>query len=500
MKKYLVLIGAAVLVLALVSPSMAQFKSWGHLEVQTVWVTKPDFNNGGGTPLNTALLMAEQNPNGGSPPANSDLTTKQIFERFRFYLQYGDPKTVRAVLGFEADSFDWGERPFSPGQVANGAGYTYGYPPAAGGFGRMGVVGTDQIQLKIMHAYLDFVIPNTPVRAMVGLIPFNVGGILFLSKDAPGVTLTTDFAPHKVELFWYRERDTSTLSYGVDDVYGGQWTMTQKLFNFNVYGFYKNDTTGNSGVDDPTFGTNNMLESYYNDHPWWIGAGAGFRPGNWDLSASFVYNGGKRENNGYLGMPDQDYQAWQGIAAAKYRVGPGLSATGEVFYSTGNDADDNSKIKRFNFPISSKWGNPSEVLWGMGADRSVFYFFNWDLNYVSGHTLDFSGCWFGRLNVEYNPLSWVNLNFNWLYIGDTSSGSAANVATGGVINSPNGARQDTNKDSIGQELDVIAKIKIYEPLYYNVGVGIFFPGDVFDTPQRSADNGWALNTKLIYVF
>jgi hypothetical protein len=502
MKKYLVLIGAAVLVLALVSPSMAQFKSWGHLEVQTVWVTKPDLNTGGPTPLNTALLMAQQNPAGGNPPANSDLSTKQVFERFRFYLQYGDPKTVRAVLGFEADSFDFGERSFTPGQVTAGAGYTYGYPPPAGGFTRMGSVGTDTQQLKIMHAFLEFVIPTTPVKVAVGLQPYNVGGVLFLSKDVPGITVTADFAPHKVELFWYRERDANTLSYGVDDVYGAQWTMAQKMYKVYAYGFYKNDLTGGAGINDTTAGSNNNLESFYDDHPWWLAIGGEYRPGNWEFQGQFVYNGGKRENKGVI--PDQDYNAWQGIISGRYRIGPGLSAAVEGFYSTGNDGGDASKIKRFTLPISSKWGNPSEVLWGMGADRSVFYFFNWDLNYVSGHTLDYSGCYFGRLNVEFNPVPWVNLNFNWLYIGDTSTGSAADVLAGrGPINSPNGARQDSDKSYICQELDVIAKIKIYEPLYYNIGLGYFFPGDVFDNYNgngRTADNGWALNTKLIYVF
>ena len=48
MKKYLVLIGAAVLVVALVTPAAAQMltRSWGHLEVMTVWENKPDFNTG----------------------------------------------------------------------------------------------------------------------------------------------------------------------------------------------------------------------------------------------------------------------------------------------------------------------------------------------------------------------------------------------------------------------------------------------------------------------
>jgi len=39
MKKYLVWIGAAVLVVALASPSMAQFKSWGHLEIESYWMS-----------------------------------------------------------------------------------------------------------------------------------------------------------------------------------------------------------------------------------------------------------------------------------------------------------------------------------------------------------------------------------------------------------------------------------------------------------------------------
>lgn len=490
MKKYLVLLGAAVAVLALVSPSMAQFKSWGHLEVQTVYVTKPDLGTGGATPFNTVPAFTQQNSAGTVP--SGDVVTKQVFERFRFYLQYGDPKTVRAVLGFEADSYNFGERPFSEAE-SNGAA-SYGNPAPAGGFGRMGVVGTDTIQLKIMHAFLEFVVPTTPVKVAVGLQPYNIGGVLFMSKDVPGITVTADFAPHKIELYWWREADANLNTYGVDDMYGAQWTMAQKLFNIYAYGFYKNDLTSGNTMQAWSDAGN-----FYDDHPYWFGIGGGYRPGNWDFSGQFIYNGGKRENKGV--KQDQDYSAWQGMVSAKYRIGPGLAVVGDLFYSTGNDAGDGSKIKRFTMPISAKAGNPSESLWGMGADRSVFYFFNWDLNYVSGRVLDYTGEYFGNLRVEYNPTPWVNLNFNWLYIGDTSSGSAADVIAGrGPINSPVGARQDSDKSYCGQELDVIAKIKIYEPLYYNIGAGYFFPGDVFDTAGRSADNGWALNTKLIYVF
>src|SRR5512147_3312049 len=99
MKKYLVLFGAAILVMALASPSLAQFSTWGHMEIQTIWEKQPDFNNG--LPWSNGSIL-------GNKP-QQDVTWKHVAERFRFYLQYGDPKTVRAVIGFEADSQEWGE-------------------------------------------------------------------------------------------------------------------------------------------------------------------------------------------------------------------------------------------------------------------------------------------------------------------------------------------------------------------------------------------------------
>jgi len=81
MKKYLVILGAALLVMALASPSLAQgqFQSWGFLQVEQGW---------------TKNLTSFDSDRG-------DDNKRWIAERFRFFLQYGDPKTVRAVIGFE---------------------------------------------------------------------------------------------------------------------------------------------------------------------------------------------------------------------------------------------------------------------------------------------------------------------------------------------------------------------------------------------------------------
>ena len=456
MKKYLVLLGAALLVMAVASPSMAQFKSWGHMEIATMWRSQNDFNIGG------------YNADGTAANPDRDLNEKWITQRFRYYLQYGDAKTVRAVIGYEADSSNWGEDRWR--QTDN----TTELNPS----GRMGTYGTDQIQSEIKHAFIEFVVPHTPLTVTAGLQGFYMGGRLWQSKDAPGLSVTANFAPHKIRAFWWRERDQAFANYNVNDTYGIYWDMTQKVFNIYAYGAYKNDQ---DGVTHPT---------YYSDNPYWIGVGGGFRPGNFAFSAQAIYNGGKRD---MVTGDDPKYKGYIGEILGTYKIGPGMSVSLEGYYASGHDADD-IDFKEYTYPSGS------EAVWGMGNNRSIFFFYNSDFMYTAGKQLYASGLWYGRVNFEYNPTPWINLNFNYLYIGDTSKGTPGAGRTVNMISAPSSARQDTDEDHVGQELNVIAKLKIYQSLYYNIGFGYFFPGSVYDASNKSADNAYTGITCLRYFF
>jgi hypothetical protein len=474
MKKYLVWIGAAVMVIALASPAAAQtaWKSWGHLEIATYLMNKIDFGQGGFSGYTS----------GGTATVSKlgeDVTIRNITERYRFYLQYGDPKTVRGVIGFEADSQNWGESAWTPGETT-----------ASNPSGRIGVYRTDQVQLEVKWAFIEFVIPNTPVTVTAGLQGFYIGGEFFMSNDAPGLTVTADFAPHKVMAYWWRERDVDVLTYNTNDMYGLQYQLAQKLFNVYAYGFYKNGLAGLAAVNGV------VVDNRFVDHPWWIGVGGGFRPGNWDFSGTFIYDGGKQEAK-VAGLSDRDYSGWLLDLQGAYRIGPGLKVALEAYYTSGNDADDPNKVKAWTYPTGS------ESVWGMGNNRSVFFMYNADFMYYNFKYLYTTGMYFGRANIEYNPVAWLNLNFNYLYFGDTSKGTAG---AGKVINSPTGAQQAKDEDYIGSELNAIAKIKIYEPLYYNLGFGYFIPGAVYDhyntagAKDRSPDNAWSFVTCLRYFF
>jgi len=437
MKKVLVLIGAAVLVMALATPSMAQFKSWGHIEFQTIYAVNRD--------------------NNFNVPTDTDLASRHIAERFRFYLQYGDPKTVRAVLGFEGDGTDWGTS-----------------TARSGGRNDMAIAGTDQVALEIKQAYLEFVIPQTPLSATIGMQWFTYGDIFFQGRDLPGVKLTAAFAPHQVELFWWREEDESRTTYNVNDVYGLEYDFKQKLFDFNAYFAYQNDLT-------PTT---------YDDHPWYAGIAAGFRPGNFDFDGRFSYVGGKQENK-VAGGSDVDYKSWAAKLAARYKIGPGMFVGVEGVYSTGNDADDTGSIKMF------KLANSSEMNSSFGNWRSVFYYRGSGvLGYYHEKQLNWMGTWYGNVNFEYSPTAWARMVLNYLYIGDTSKGTDGLAG----INSPTGSRTDQDKDFVGHEINLITSLSIYKGFVYNIGLGYFIPGDVYDSPSKSADNGYAVHSKLIYSF
>jgi len=565
MKKCLVLFGAAILVMALASPSMAQFKSWGHIEIQTIWERRPDFNTG---------MPWSIDPNLRNPGRAE--TWKNVAERYRFYLQYGDPKTVRAVLGFEADSQDWGEL-----QGAGTGGNVPGGSAYYAGSNHFGVYRGDSVQLEVKHAYVDFTVPNTPVSITAGLQFFDVAGRIWMNNDAPGIIVTANFAPHRLRAFWWRENDNNRFTYEVNDTYGVTWDMTKQLFNIGAWGAYKNDrytgqigtttfpsvvltgaqanalgvpgynypnassgTAGQTTGAAATFGATSTISlnavqltppvNPYNDMPWWVGVSGGFRPGNFDFSGQFIYNGGKRSFTGpnpsaptatantlLTGGQDSIYSAWEAEAYLKYRIGPGLFAGVEGFYSSGQNADRNNTITLFQVPTSTEGTSI------FGNDRTVIFWMNAaQMGYYHQRNSAFQGFWYGRANVEYSPLTWLRMNFNYLYIGDNYSGSpfqsganngvspftrVAYTAATKIVNGPVGARQDKDLNYVGSEINVITTIRIYQNFDYNIGLAMFLPSTMYDRVAataipnqfqviQGAQTSYAVNTKLIYAF
>ena len=509
MKKYLVWIGAAVLVMGLVSPSMAQytgtgaFKSYGHVEVETVWAQN----------LKTFNKDAGDN-------------RRQVAERFRYYLEYGDVKTVRAIIGIEANAQQFGEPPaatanFNAGDpggnfITNPG--TIGQPGLANR-NKMGAYQTDQASLLVHRAYLEFTIPNTPISMRAGLFNQMAGGYLgrfWLFNDIPGIDVVANFAPHTIKLFWHKENKQNLFTDNDNDMYGAVYRLSQKQFNIEAFFGYRHDnrtqteawafvpaTTPTGGSVTPTTtaltgGTTQWIPQQtitartYAVKPWWLGANVPMMFGNFKVDPTLIYMGGKAQDPyGGSTAASVDFDAWLADLQVSYRLGPGLAFLGEFFYTTGTDANKRDKANQY------QWASASEGRNVFGNGWSVFYYGNTELTYYGYKQLDPGGTAYARANAEFNPFAWLNLNVNYLYIWST------NKDTNGTIV---GARTDQTKTDIGQEINLIGKIKIYENFIYAVGFGYFIPGAIFDNstlnpgPDRSAQQAWNLLTNLKYSY
>jgi len=366
----------------------------------------------------------------------------------------------------------------------------------------------------------------------------EVGGRMFMNNDAAGAIATANFAPHRIRGIWWRQNDNNRNTYGVNDTYALTWDMTQPLFSLAAWGAYKNDLyTGQIGtttfpastVVTPATATSGQVTTQvtttvltaplnkYDDHPWFIGAGGGYRPGNWSFSADAIYNGGKRKftqatvsGNAAIApvQGDSNYNAYSAEAAASYRIGPGLLAGLEGFYGSGQNYDKPDKITQFQMPTSS------ETTSNFGNDRTVFMWMNAaQMGYYHNRQTAYEGFWYARANVEYSPLTWVRMNLNFLYIGDTSSGTPGlgispftRIYGTKLVNTPTGARQDVDKSIVGQELNLITTLRIYQNFDFNIGIYGFWPTNMFDRVDstgnviQSAQFSYGLNTKLVYAF
>ncbi len=452
MKKLFTLLGALALVAVMASTSVAQapaatdwtkaFKTAALFQNWTVWENKFDFDNN----------------YGASAVSTGDLTRRGVSQRVNFNLEWGDAKFARGVVAFEMDSTNWGEDPYAAGTFTSG------------GSGRMGVAGTDQVQLEIKHAYVDFMIPNTPLKVIAGLQGFGIGGRLVQGRDIPGVRVIAPLGPQTIGLLWWRENETSRNTNQTNDTYGLTYDLAEKAFNVNAYFLYKND-----------------LRTTIKDNPYWLGVGGAFRPGALALSGQFVYVGGTKD---LTATTKADYSAYAVEALATLRLTPALALAGELFYSSGNKADDASKINLYTRPFGS------EIHANFGLGRTVIFFMNFS-EFGNQHNIqgDFGGLYYLRANANLNVTKATNLSFNYLYIGDTSSGTPG---AGKKVNSV--GRQDQDKDFVGHELNIITKFRLYPNMTFNVGLGYFIPGDIYDNAARKAENLYAINTGLQLSF
>ena len=166
---------AAIVALVSLPAAAADFKFGGQ-----AWTRYYSFNN-----MKDGTNDLDDNLNG-------------FYTRFRLYFTATGSENLKAVFKYEIDDI-WGN-------------------------GRLGTTSTDGGSLdrsdnstqtaansggEVKNAYIDFNIPNTPLNAMVGVLPAKLGRGLAFDDDTNGIVVTGKFHPVKVSLVYSRLQDNS---------------------------------------------------------------------------------------------------------------------------------------------------------------------------------------------------------------------------------------------------------------------------------------------------
>jgi hypothetical protein len=174
MKRLLICLVALIAVFALVMPTYA-----AEMKINGIW---------------NAKAYARDNYDGDD---NADDATQYVTQRMRLYFNAIASENLKMVYKNEID-MRWGDGQYAVGRNQGGG------------------LGGDSINLETKNVYLEFMVPDTPLKATMGLQGITLHKGWWISDDAGGARFDMNFDPISITTYWIGidglERDDSDSS------------------------------------------------------------------------------------------------------------------------------------------------------------------------------------------------------------------------------------------------------------------------------------------------
>jgi hypothetical protein len=171
--------------------------------------------------------LDKQNPYAYGNSAGSD--RKMFYQRNRFFFDIVASEALKGTVSFE-NNLDWGR-----------TGNVSGTGNAAGNIGSRsgGGIGSRGVSIELLHAYIDWIVPNTDMKVRVGMQSFanptfiNAGNNgstspMVVGDNMAGVVASNQFTPNVgLAAFWFRPYAENDDSYGAKSADG----VIQRRYN-----------------------------------------------------------------------------------------------------------------------------------------------------------------------------------------------------------------------------------------------------------------------------
>lgn len=320
MRKGLIVVLTAVLVVAFAVPAMADLKVSGFYRTKAML---SNFFDGRSKP--SLRTDAEEQTN----------SYNEQRARIKFEIGTAD---VKAVFQFESD-MNWG---VASGEANRNSG---------------GALSADSVQLETKNVYVWFKIPDTSITASVGQQPFNdhYAGVFSNAADFTSIQVKGTLEPVKWTLAWGKLYETTPSSTGADgynkaddvDIYVAAVEFTPaKDMSLGLNFYALQDRQGNGGGENawgPWAADYNKVIgddtlSGYDVTVYMPGVNFAMNAGAVKLSAFAFYQFGKAESVNPAN--DFDINGYMLDIRADVKVGPGKAFVEGFYISGGDDAKD----------------------------------------------------------------------------------------------------------------------------------------------------------------
>ncbi len=413
-------------------------------------------------------------------PANDN--QNYIDQRLRIFFQFIASENLKVVTGLEFDTL-WG---------GQGDKVRYGH--------------RDTINAELKHAYADFMIPCTPVRAKVGLQPIAFMQGWIVDEDFTGVDVSASFDPITVTVGYLSEVNGIRTSSVEDRVPVTEWGQrvddwyvavqyAQGPFTAGIMGFYQDGHNAGdfhqglsyTEIADAPLGTADNLFD--------LGVNLGYKMDWMNLFLNYVQNLGSYDS--VVSGENIDYNGFMIEGGANFFYGPFTFNLGG-FVASGDDEESkiNGQYSGFVYPQgrSHYW---SEIM-GLGTlDNSTGFPGTGDR--VSGaHTGAYqagdgpSNLWTVTAGAAWQALETTKLTFNYYYIGTEKSVTSNIFFVDGQLVT------DTS-NSIGHEFDFYLDQKVVDGLMLRL-VGAYMIANDGYTIYDDDPNPWELGARLQWSF
>jgi hypothetical protein len=133
--------------------------------------------------INRIKFISAENMDGDD---DTDDNANFVKQRLRMYFTSVASENLKVVYKNEID-FEWGDNSFNSGDTTRGGG---------------GRLGGDQVNLETKNIYMEFMVPDTPLKATLGLQGVTLHKGWFISDDISAARFDLNFDPVSVMAYW----------------------------------------------------------------------------------------------------------------------------------------------------------------------------------------------------------------------------------------------------------------------------------------------------------